>query len=82
MNERWSLHGALMFTGSLFATDDMIAPYHLLNRVAGLVESGALRSTLGEHDGRITVDNLRCARRAGIPPHPRQAGAVGILSER
>ncbi|MCC5098505.1 zinc-binding dehydrogenase [Xanthomonas campestris] len=64
MNERWVLHGALMFTGSLSATDDTIAPYHVLNRVAGLVESGVLRTTLGEHDGRITVDNLRCAHAA------------------
>ncbi len=53
-----------MFTGSLFATDDMIAPHHVLNRVAGLAESGVLRTTLGEHDGRITVDNLRRAHAA------------------
>ncbi|MEA9489630.1 hypothetical protein VC187_10565 [Xanthomonas campestris] len=58
-----------MFTGSLSATDDTIAQHHLLNRIAGMVECGVLRTTLGEHDGRITVDNLRCARRAGIPPH-------------
>lgn len=72
MNERWVLHGALMFTGSLSATDDTIAPYHVLNRVAGLVEPGVLRTTLGEHDGRITVDN---PRRAGIAPH-RTRGKV------
>nr|WP_274502141.1 zinc-binding dehydrogenase [Xanthomonas campestris] len=58
MNERWVLHGALMFTGSLSATDDTIAQHHLLNRIAELVESGVLRTTLGEHDGCITVDNL------------------------
>ncbi|WP_407469813.1 hypothetical protein [Xanthomonas campestris] len=54
----------------------------MFNRVAELVESGVLRTTLGEHDGRITVDNLRRARRAGIAPYPRQTGAGGILSER
>ncbi|MCW2038096.1 NADPH:quinone reductase-like Zn-dependent oxidoreductase [Xanthomonas arboricola] len=36
----------------------------MLNRVAGLAESGVLRTTLGEHDGRITVDNLRRAHAA------------------
>lgn len=82
MNERWVLHGALMFTGSLSATDDTIAQHHLLNRIAGMVECGVLRTTLGEHDDRTTVDNLRRLRRAGIASHPRQTGAGGILSER
>ncbi|WP_443977710.1 zinc-binding dehydrogenase [Xanthomonas campestris] len=41
-----------------------MAPYHVLNRVAELVGSGVLRTTLGEHDGRITVDNLRRAHAA------------------
>ncbi|WDJ93914.1 zinc-binding dehydrogenase [Xanthomonas campestris pv. incanae] len=58
------LHGALMFTGSLSATDDTIAQHHLLNRIAGMVECGVLRTTLGEHDDRTTVDNLRCAHAA------------------
>ncbi|PPV07580.1 zinc-binding alcohol dehydrogenase family protein [Xanthomonas bromi] len=55
-----SLHWEFMFTRSLFDTDDMIAQRHLLNRVAALVDSG----TLGEHYGRITVDNLRRAHAA------------------
>lgn len=38
--------------------------HHLLNRVAALVDSGTLRSTLGEHYGRITADNLRRAHAA------------------
>ncbi|MCL1504823.1 zinc-binding alcohol dehydrogenase family protein, partial [Xanthomonas nasturtii] len=59
-----SLHWELMFTRSLFETDDMIAQHHLLNRVADLVDSGVLRTTLGEHYGRITVDNLRRAHAA------------------
>ncbi|WP_432767097.1 hypothetical protein [Xanthomonas campestris] len=54
----------------------------MFNRVAELVESGVLRTTLGEHDDRTTVDNLRRLRRAGIASHPRQTGAGGILSER
>ncbi|MBB3800668.1 zinc-binding alcohol dehydrogenase family protein [Xanthomonas arboricola] len=59
-----SLHWELMFTRSLFETDDMIAQHHLLNRVADLIDSGLLRTTLGEHYGRITVDNLRRAHAA------------------
>nr|WP_115541459.1 zinc-binding dehydrogenase [Xanthomonas campestris] len=53
-----------MFTRALCATDDTIARQHLFNRVAELVGSGVLRTTLGEHDGRITVDNPRRAHAA------------------
>ncbi|TWR43005.1 zinc-binding alcohol dehydrogenase family protein [Xanthomonas vasicola] len=59
-----SLHWELMFTRSLFETDDMIAQHHLLNRVAELVDTGVLRTTLGEHYGRISADNLRRAHAA------------------
>ena len=41
-----SLHWELMFTRSLFQTDDMAAQGRLLDRVAALVDAGALRSTL------------------------------------
>lgn len=71
-----------MFIRAPFATGNTIARQRLFNRVAELVASGVLRTTLGEHDGRIKVDNLRCASRAGIASHPRQTGAGGILSER
>ncbi|AEL09414.1 oxidoreductase [Xanthomonas campestris] len=40
----------------------------MFNRVAELVESGVLRTTLGEHDGRSTVDNLRRGH-AGLESH-------------
>jgi zinc-binding alcohol dehydrogenase family protein len=56
-----SLHWELMFTRSLFATDDMQEQHKLLAEVARLVDAGELRTTLGEHFGRINAANLRRA---------------------
>lgn len=56
-----SLHWELMFTRSLFQTDDMIEQHHLLERVSGLIDSGVLKTTLGEHFGTINAANLRRA---------------------
>ncbi|MCD2517830.1 zinc-binding alcohol dehydrogenase family protein [Massilia sp. G4R7] len=56
-----SLHWELMFTRSMFGTSDMVKQHELLNRVSNMVDGGELRTTLGEHYGRITADNLRRA---------------------
>lgn len=56
-----SLHWELMFTRSLFQTADMIAQHRLLTEVAALVDAGIVKSTLGEHYGRINAANLRRA---------------------
>ncbi|WP_298183963.1 zinc-binding alcohol dehydrogenase family protein [uncultured Pseudomonas sp.] len=56
-----SLHWELMFTRSLFETADMIEQHRLLERVAELVDAGPLKTTLGEHFGRINAANLRRA---------------------
>ncbi len=56
-----SLRWELMFTRPLFETPDMIRQHELLNRVADLIDSGELRTTLGEHYGRINAENLRRA---------------------
>lgn len=56
-----SLHWELMFTRALFGTADMVEQHHLLAEVARLVDAGRLRSTLGEHFGRINASNLRRA---------------------
>jgi zinc-binding alcohol dehydrogenase family protein len=56
-----SLHWELMFTRSLYQTADMIEQHRLLTEVAKLVDSGVLRSTVGEHYGTITAENLRRA---------------------
>lgn len=56
-----SLHWELMFTRSMYQTDDMIEQHRLLTRVAELVDSGVLKTTLGEHYGTINAANLRRA---------------------
>lgn len=56
-----SLHWEFMYTRSMFQTDDMIEQQRLLNRVAELIDSGVLKTTLGEHFGRIDAANLRRA---------------------
>jgi NADPH:quinone reductase-like Zn-dependent oxidoreductase len=53
-----SLHWELMFTRSLFQTPDMIKQHELLERVAALIDTGVLRTTLGEHYGVINAANL------------------------
>ncbi|WP_077034705.1 zinc-binding alcohol dehydrogenase family protein [Pelomonas sp. KK5] len=53
-----SLHWELMFTRSLFGTDDMIGQHRLLNEVAELVDAGLIRTTLAERFGAINAANL------------------------
>lgn len=56
-----SVHWELMFTRSLFGTDDMAAQGKLLNEVADLVDAGVLRTTLKDELGLINAANLRKA---------------------
>lgn len=56
-----SLHWEFMFTRSMFGTSDIGAQGALLDEVARLVDAGRLRTTLGEHYGRIDARNLRRA---------------------
>ena len=56
-----STHIELMFTRSLFQTDDMIEQHHILNSVAKLIDAGVIKTTLGEHFGVINAENLRKA---------------------
>lgn len=56
-----SLHWELMFARSLYETPDMIAQHDLLNQAARLIDNGTLRTTLGEHYGKINAENLRRA---------------------
>ena len=39
----------------------MIPQHNLLNEVAALVDSGVIRTTLGEHLGRISAANMKRA---------------------
>ncbi|USD35808.1 zinc-binding alcohol dehydrogenase family protein [Ferrimonas sp. SCSIO 43195] len=56
-----SLHWEFMFTRSLFSTADRVKQQQLLNKVADLVESGAVISTADAHFGSISVANLHRA---------------------
>lgn len=56
-----SLHWELMFTRSLYKTEDMIKQHQLLDRVAQLVDEGVLKTTLGEHYGTINAEHLKRA---------------------
>jgi NADPH2:quinone reductase len=56
-----SLHWEAMFTRSTFQTADMDAQHRLLDEVAGLVESGTIRTTVAENLGTINAANLRRA---------------------
>jgi zinc-binding alcohol dehydrogenase family protein len=56
-----SLHWEFMFARSMFETPDMLAQHELLNRVSALIDQGVLKTTLGEHFGRINAQNLRRA---------------------
>ncbi|CAI0980429.1 Zinc-type alcohol dehydrogenase-like protein SA1988 [Serratia rubidaea] len=56
-----SLHWELMFTRAIFQTADMQRQHDILQHVSRLIDDGTLRSTLGDHYGPITADNLRKA---------------------
>ena len=56
-----SVHWELMFTRSLFETQDMAAQGEHLNELARLVDAGTIRTTLGEIVGPINAANLKRA---------------------
>jgi len=56
-----STHIELMFTRSMFQTEDMIEQHHILNAVAKLIDQGVIHTTVGEHFGQINAKNLRKA---------------------
>ncbi|MET3583402.1 NADPH2:quinone reductase [Mesorhizobium robiniae] len=56
-----SVHWELMFTRSMFETADMAAQGEHLNELAGLVDTGTIRTTLGETGGLINAANLKRA---------------------
>jgi zinc-binding alcohol dehydrogenase family protein len=56
-----SMHWEYMFTRPVFGTADMIAQHRLLSEAAELVDAGLIRTTVGEHFGRISAKNLKRA---------------------
>jgi NADPH:quinone reductase len=53
----------LMFTSSLFQTQDMIVQYHLLNAVTSLIDSKKIKTTLTDLLSPINAENLRRAHK-------------------
>ncbi|MGF6694529.1 zinc-binding alcohol dehydrogenase family protein [Metapseudomonas resinovorans] len=56
-----SLHWEFMYTRSMFQTPDILEQHRLLERVSQLIDAGVLKTTVGEHFGRINAANLRRA---------------------
>ncbi|MBM3117152.1 zinc-binding alcohol dehydrogenase family protein [Jeongeupia naejangsanensis] len=50
-----------MFTRAMYRTADMVKQHELLTEVARLVDSGAIRTTVGAHYGAINAANLKRA---------------------
>lgn len=60
-NKSISFAWELMFTRSMFQTDDMIQQHHLLNRVAGWIDTGRIKTTMRQQLSPINAENLRRA---------------------
>jgi NADPH:quinone reductase len=56
-----SVHWEFMFTRPSNGTPDMGEQGLLLDRVSAMVDEGAIRTTTGEHFGRINAENLKRA---------------------
>jgi len=53
-----SIHWELMFTRSLFQTNDMIEQHKLLAKVAKMVDAGQVKTTFAADFGTINAENL------------------------
>ncbi|RED22614.1 NADPH2:quinone reductase [Flavobacterium cutihirudinis] len=51
----------LMYTRSMYQTEDMIEQHHILNKVADLLDEGVLKTTLNVTLNGLTADNLKKA---------------------
>lgn len=56
-----SISWEFMFARSMFQTDDMDTQHRLLSRAADLLDNGTLISTINNHGGTLSVENLRSA---------------------
>lgn len=58
-----SFHWELMFTRSMFQTDDMIEQHHILNQLATLLDNSTIHSTLKTTLDGLTAANFKEAHR-------------------
>lgn len=56
-----SFHWELMFTRSMFQTEDMIEQHHILNKLATLLDNGTINSTLKTTLNGLTAANFKKA---------------------
>jgi zinc-binding alcohol dehydrogenase family protein len=56
-----SVHWEFMFTRSMFAMRSMSRQHELLNRIAALIDSGTLKTTVSQHIEGISAANLKKA---------------------
>ena len=56
-----SLHWELMFTRSIFNTQDIAIQHNILNEISTLVDKGIIRTTAAENFGLINANNLKRA---------------------
>ncbi|KIO54729.1 zinc-binding alcohol dehydrogenase family protein [Flavobacterium hibernum] len=56
-----SFHWELMFTRSMFQTNDMIEQHYILNKLSDLLENGTIQSTLKTTLNGLTVENFKKA---------------------
>jgi zinc-binding alcohol dehydrogenase family protein len=59
-----ALHIEMMFARAMHQTPDMVQQHKLLTDVAGLVDEGLVKTTLGQNLGKISAANLRKAHAA------------------
>ncbi|WP_224995237.1 zinc-binding alcohol dehydrogenase family protein [Cesiribacter sp. SM1] len=58
-----SFYWELMFTRSIYQTDDMIEQHHILNKIAQLLDNGILQPTLNTTIEGLTAENIKEAHR-------------------
>lgn len=58
-NKSVSFHWELMFTRSMFKTEDMIAQHKILNKIAKLVEENKIQSTINKKFDGLTSETLK-----------------------
>ncbi|MDR5590234.1 zinc-binding alcohol dehydrogenase family protein [Christiangramia sp. SM2212] len=58
-NKSVSFHWELMFTRSMFETDDMIRQHEILNKISDLVDEGVLVSTINEKFQGLNSETIK-----------------------
>ena len=56
-----STHIEFMFTRSMFQTTDITEQHNILNEISKLIDAGTIKTTVGEHFGKINAENIRKA---------------------